>query len=229
METLQLLKKDVRETVREYAYRVLYENIMKLWLVPGTAMSEQELSSVLEVSRTPVREAFIRLAQKGLLEVLPQRGTFVSKINTAQLAEFRFLRLTVEKAIIEIACSHFPEEWMDKVQQCIKQQEECLRRQDINGFFDSDNCMHSLLFQGCGKFYIWDLIENANLDYMRVRVLNLTAEQQQMNMLISQHQAIIEAILRHDVRRGTAILEEHINKGGTDLELLRKQYPRYFE
>ena len=95
MEQLRLLEKEPRENVREYAYRVLYDNIMNLHLVPGTAMSEQELSTMLSVSRTPVREAFIRLAQKGLLDVLPQRGTFVSKINTEQLAEFRFLRVTI--------------------------------------------------------------------------------------------------------------------------------------
>ena len=56
--------KEPRENVREYAYRVLYDNIMNLHLVPGTAMSEQELSTMLSVSRTPVREAFIRLSQK---------------------------------------------------------------------------------------------------------------------------------------------------------------------
>lgn len=79
MENFELREKAPHETVREYAYRVLYQNIMTLKLPPGTAMSEQELSGVLNVSRTPVREAFIRLAEKGLLEVLPQRGTFVSK------------------------------------------------------------------------------------------------------------------------------------------------------
>ena len=65
MEQIQLLEKEPRETVREYAYRVLYQNIMTMHLIPGTAMSEQELSNILGVSRTPVREAFIRLSQKG--------------------------------------------------------------------------------------------------------------------------------------------------------------------
>lgn len=104
MEQIQLLEKEPRETVREYAYRVLYQNIMTMHLIPGTAMSEQELSNVLGVSRTPVREAFIRLSQKGLLDILPQRGTFVSKINTDQLSEFRFLRVTLENAIVKLAC-----------------------------------------------------------------------------------------------------------------------------
>ena len=102
MDKLELREKEPHETVREYAYRVLYQNIMTLKLPPGTAMSEQELSGILKVSRTPVREAFIRLAQSGLLEVLPQRGTFVSKIHTEQLAEFRFFRVTLELSLIHI-------------------------------------------------------------------------------------------------------------------------------
>ena len=239
MEQLRLLEKEPRENVREYAYRVLYDNIMNLHLVPGTAMSEQELSTMLSVSRTPVREAFIRLAQKGLLDVLPQRGTFVSKINTEQLAEFRFLRVTMETAVVALACREFPEEYMWKLQQCLKEQEllqQCLkeqelylRRRDVNGFFASDNQTHSILYQGCGKPHIWQIIESSTADYMRARVLNIAAAAEQMNILYSQHQALAEAILRHDAQRGIAIMEEHINKGIIDVEVLRKQYPDYFK
>ena len=231
MEQLRLLEKEPRENVREYAYRVLYDNIMNLHLVPGTAMSEQELSTMLSVSRTPVREAFIRLAQKGLLDVLPQRGTFVSKINTEQLAEFRFLRVTMETAVVALACREFPEEYMWKLQQCLKEQELYLRRRDVNGFFASDNQTHSILYQGCGKPHIWQIIESSTADYMRARVLNIAAAAEQMNILYSQHQALAEAIaiLRHDAQRGIAIMEEHINKGIIDVEVLRKQYPDYFK
>ena len=225
MEQLRLLEKEPRENVREYAYRVLYDNIMNLHLVPGTAMSEQELSTMLSVSRTPVREAFIRLAQKGLLDVLPQRGTFVSKINTEQLAEFRFLRVTMETAVVALACREFPEEYMWKLQQCLKEQELYLRRRDVA----SDNQTHSILYQGCGKPHIWQIIESSTADYMRARVLNIAAAAEQMNILYSQHQALAEAILRHDTQRGVAIMEEHINKGIIDVEVLRKQYPDYFK
>lgn len=229
MEEIRLLEKEPRENVREYAYRVLYDNIMSLRLVPGTAMSEQELSTMLSVSRTPVREAFIRLAQKGLLDVLPQRGTFVSKIDTQQLAEFRFLRVTVETAMVKLACQSFPEEYMWKLQQCLMEQELHLRNRDTDGFFASDNQTHSLLYQGCGKPHIWPIIEGSTADYMRARILNIAAAAEQMNILYSQHQSIVEAILRHDERRGVAIMEEHINKGIIDVEMLKKQYPAYFK
>lgn len=134
MENLELFEKAPNETVREYAYRVLYENIMSLKLPPGTAMSEQELSGILNVSRTPVREAFIRLSQKGLLEILPQRGTFVSKIHTEQLAEFRFFRVTLERAIIELACQAFPDPWRTKLEFCIFEQGKFITSKDAENF-----------------------------------------------------------------------------------------------
>lgn len=104
--TLSLFKEN--ESVREYAYRTLRENILKLKLKPGDKISEKEISDTLSISRTPVREAFIRLSQEQLLEVLPQRGTYISKINTSQIAEFRFLRVTLEQAVMKLACEKFP-------------------------------------------------------------------------------------------------------------------------
>lgn len=110
--TLSLFKEN--ESVREYAYRTLRENILKLKLKPGDKISEKEISDTLSISRTPVREAFIRLSQEQLLEVLPQRGTYISKINTSQIAEFRFLRVTLEQAVMKLACEKFPPEYQQK-------------------------------------------------------------------------------------------------------------------
>ncbi len=229
MEQIQLLEKEPRETVREYAYRVLYQNIMTMHLIPGTAMSEQELSNVLGVSRTPVREAFIRLSQKGLLDILPQRGTFVSKINTDQLSEFRFLRVTLENAIIKLACKEFPEPWLTRLQACLHEQTYLVDTKYAEAFFKSDNMMHKILYAGCSKSHIWHIVQDANADYLRARVLNITGASEQVKMLYSQHCAIVEAVMRHDEVRGVAIMTEHINKVVGDVEVLKKQYPDYFK
>ncbi len=229
MEQIQLLEKEPRETVREYAYRVLYQNIMTMRLIPGTAMSEQELSNVLGVSRTPVREAFIRLSQKGLLDILPQRGTFVAKINTDQLSEFRFLRVTLENAIIRLACKEFPEPWLTRLRACLREQTSLVDTQDAEAFFKSDNTMHELLYAGCSKSHIWNIVQDANADYLRARVLNVTGANEQIKILYSQHCAIVEAVMRHDEVRGVAIMTEHINKVIGDVEVLKKQYPDYFK
>lgn len=79
MIELTITPMEPRENVRAYVYRLLYHNIMAVRLTPGTAVSEQEVSSYLDISRTPVREAFIHLSQDGLVEILPQRGPLFLK------------------------------------------------------------------------------------------------------------------------------------------------------
>lgn len=226
---IKLLDKEPHENVREYAYRVLYQNIMTMHLTPGTAMSEQELSVVLNVSRTPVREAFIRLAQKGLLEVLPQRGTFVSPINTAYLSEFRFLRIAVENAIMKLACHEFNEPWLSKLQLCLDEQKQLLTLNDAEAFFRSDNRLHEILYSGCNKSHIWQIVQEANADYLRARILNVTDAEEQIRILYNQHCIIVESILQHDTEQGVAVMTEHINKLMEDVEVLKKQYPNYFK
>lgn len=98
-----------RETVRSYVYRMLYDNIMSLHLPPGSAMSEQEVADLLKTSRTPVREAFIHLGQDHLLDILPQRGTFVARLHTQMIREARFMRVVMEEAVMAEACQGLPE------------------------------------------------------------------------------------------------------------------------
>lgn len=230
MENFELREKAPHETVREYAYRVLYQNIMTLKLPPGTAMSEQELSGVLNVSRTPVREAFIRLAEKGLLEVLPQRGTFVSKIHTEQLAEFRFFRVTMERAIVELACQEFVDPWKTKLEFCIFEQGKFIDSGSAASFFKSDNTLHSLLYEGCGKPHIWQVVQDSNLDYARARVLNVSDGDaaEQMNLLYEQHKGIVQAVFDKNVKVAKDIMTEHINKVMGDVAVLKQEYPEYF-
>lgn len=225
--TLSLFKEN--ESVREYAYRTLRENILKLKLKPGDKISEKEISDTLSISRTPVREAFIRLSQEQLLEVLPQRGTYISKINTSQIAEFRFLRVTLQQAVMKLACEKFPPEYQQKIIDCLEEQSTCVKIKNYSRFFELDNGMHSIIFSGCEKPNIWQLMQNTNLNYIRSRVLDLHSKNNEIDLLFTQHQQIVEAILNHDSVLGNKIITEHINKVIGDIEELKTIYPDYFE
>ena len=90
-----------KNTVQNAVYQELKKGIMTLHLVPGTEMSTQEIATKLQVSRTPVREAFIQLQKEGLVEAIPQKGTKVSPINIKRVGQERFLRESLELSVIE--------------------------------------------------------------------------------------------------------------------------------
>ena len=112
-------------------YEVLYENIINIKLEPGTLMSESEISQKFNVSRTPVREAFIRLSNIGLVDIIPQRGTFVCKIDLKRVEEERFLREALEVAVIGEFVSKCSESNILELEGNIKKQELALKEQDF--------------------------------------------------------------------------------------------------
>ena len=89
---MRVLERLARETGREYALRVLKENIVGLDLLPGSMLSENEIASCLNLSRTPVREAFIELSKVKIVEIYPQKGSVVSLIDYNMVEEARFMR-----------------------------------------------------------------------------------------------------------------------------------------
>lgn len=226
MIELQTQAAEPRENVRSYVYRTLYNNIMSVQLAPGTAMLEKEVASILETSRTPVREAFIHLAQERLLDILPQRGTFVAKLDMHVMEESRFMRVVLEEAVVREACKSFPEPYLQQLKQLIQEQHKAVDAGDPRGFYAADNSFHSTLFTGCDKQYVWQTLMQASRDYFRARTLNAFAEPIEIPLHI--HEGIVAAIEAHDEAKGVALLHEHLTKFDTDVQQLKKTYPDYF-
>ena len=229
---LEIEAKKERETTREYALRILSTNILRLQLVPGTALSEQEIAGELHVSRTPVREAFIHLAEESLLKVLPQKGTYVARINLEHVQESLFLRAKMEHAVMELACTEdFPEETLYELRENIRRQRLCLaqEREDYTGFFELDGFFHGMIYRACSKGRIWKMIVQNSQNYNRVRMLSLSIGSFEMAKLIQQHEEIVSAIAKHDWEVGAVVIDQHIRKVIPDLEALEQQYPDYFE
>lgn len=225
---LELSEKDRQESIREYALRILNKNLLNMNLVPGMALSEQEIANELQMSRTPVREAFIRLAHENLLEIIPQKGTYVAKIDLEQVEECIFLRRTVEHAVMQLACQSFQEENRQKLQACIDLQEKCVQKDDFSYFFELDEIFHGIIYKGCGKGRIWQMIEQMGLNYKRVRMLNLLNGYYEMPKLFHQHEQIYAAIVNSSEKEGERIITEHIGKALKDIEELKEKYPLYF-
>lgn len=208
-------------------YNELKQRIMNLDLPPGTSLSEKEMSLAFDVSRTPVRESFVRLAQEGLVQVLPQRGTKVSLIDPAYVEEARFMREQLEKAVIRLACESFPEEAMSMLKQNLALQAESMEKHDGKQMFELDEAFHRTLFEGCRKSGTWAVMQQMNAHLNRSRRLWLIASSDWRH-LYEHHGKMAELIEKHDADSAEQLMQEHLTLSITDLEVLRATYPNYF-
>lgn len=213
---------------REAVYTTLKQLILSLKLPPGTAISEKEISLEFNVSRTPVRESFVRLAQEGLLEVYPQRGTYVSLIQVDLVEEARFMREQLERAVIRLACVQFPDEHMKILEKNLAQQQECILEPDDERMFRLDEEFHSTLFAGCNKKNTWSVIQHMNVHLNRSRILRLSSDHH-WEHLLEQHRSMVQAIQQHSAQTAEHIMQEHLHQTVTDLAVLRDTYPSYFQ
>jgi len=225
---LQMLKRSPHESTRNYVYQIMKQNIMTLQLPPGTALSEQEIATALSVSRTPVREAFIRLSQENLLDIIAQRGTYVSLIDLDSVQESKFLRETLEKAVIRLACANFPSDKLFDLQSYLSVQELCLQENNYLKFYELDEKLHRTIFDGCQKARIWKLIQQLGGHYNRVRLLNL-ARGHDLEQLLEHHKNIVLAIQSRDAALGSRTINQHLNKVRVDIVDLLHDYGSYFK
>lgn len=228
MLNIELEKREATESIKDYAYRVLRKNIIYLNIKPGESISENTVASTLNVSRTPVRETFSKLVNDNLLEVYPQKGTYVPLIDMRRVKESVFMRISLEDAIIREACSNFPVEYLFLLESNLNQQLFCYSKNRVDQVLELDNEMHELIYQGCGMENIWAAIRSISTDQQRVRFLKL-ATKIRWDETIEEHRQIIQAIKRKDSEAGYKIMHEHVSKFDSDMEVLINKYPDYFK
>ncbi|WP_340023379.1 GntR family transcriptional regulator [Paenibacillus sp. FSL K6-1096] len=215
-------------STRDIVYRSLKNQILLLELPPGTAISEKEISLKFNVSRTPVRESFVRLAQEGLLAVYPQRGTVVSLIDSELVEEARFMREHLERAVIREACNAFQSRSLIDLKANLDKQKLCIEDQDYKEMFMLDEEFHHVIFMGTGKRNTWEVIQQIKIHLNRSRMLKLTADHN-WEHLYQQHYCLYEAIEQHNIAQGDQIMQEHMALTIADQEMLMEKYPQYYK
>ena len=215
-------------STRDIVYRSLKNQILLLELPPGTGISEKEISLKFNVSRTPVRESFVRLAQEGLLEVYPQRGTVVSLIDSALVEEARFMREHLERAVLREACISFPASSLIDLKANLDKQQICIEDQDFKEMFMLDEEFHHLIFAGSNKKNTWEVVQQIKVHLNRSRMLKLTADHN-WEHLYQQHYCLYEAIEQHDLQQGDQMMQEHMALTIADQKMLMEKYPQYFK
>lgn len=217
----------IKGSTREYSYHLLKDRILHLELEPGTKISEKEIADELNVSRTPVREAFMKLAEEELLDIIPQSGTIVSRINLRHVEEGRFIREKIEKEIVALACEFFPEEFRFRLETNIALQDVCAGNHNFYKLFELDEEFHQILFEGVQKERTWKMLQQLNIHFNRLRLLRLSKDSNWEN-IISQHKEMYQLIVNKKAEQAMKVMESHLRLVVVEQDILREKYPHYF-
>ena len=215
-------------SVQGAVYYVLKQGILTLQLAPGTVMSTKEMADRLHVSRTPVREAFIRLQGEELVDIIPQRETVVSRINLARVEQERFVRESLELPVIELFLQNCKPEHFAQIRQSIEEQKRCYDEKRYADFVGADNRMHQVFFEAAGQQLAWELIMNSNGHYNRIRVLTVQVEDTIVNA-IRQHVRILEKMEHGDLDGVRQEMNSHVKRLNYEKADLISRYPDYFK
>jgi DNA-binding GntR family transcriptional regulator len=208
--------------------RILRDRIIRSDLEPGCRISESEIAAEFSVSRQPVREAFIKLADEGLLEVRPQRGTYVRKIVISEVKDARFVREAIEADIVKLLARDADKALAKQLRSQLAAQRKVAHGDHIR-FMQLDERFHRTLAEAAGKTYAWNVLENVKSQMNRVRHLNLAIQQFSIPMLIEQHAAITNAIADGDEAAAQTAMRGHLREILNDLPAIANGKPEFFE
>jgi DNA-binding GntR family transcriptional regulator len=196
-------------------------------LKPGDVISESDIAGRYGVSRQPVREAFIRLAQQGLLLIRPKRATVVKKISPEGVRQSRFIRESIEVEIIRRVAAHPGADAARVLKDLIAEQETASAAEDSRRFHTLDELFHRTLARLAGVEYAWQLIDDHKMQLDRVRYLTLGVSS--ARVAIGEHKIIAAAVAARDVPAAEAAMRAHLARAETLLTQTIADHPDYFE
>ncbi len=201
--------------------------ILDLDLPPGSWLSEQDIAQRYGVSRQPVREALISLAHANLVETRPQRGTMVCHLSVERMQEARFMRETIERAVVRAACTAFDAAVGDEIQVLLAQQDIHARRGNRREFQIADAQFHEALARGAGFPNAWDIIRQLKLHTDRICKLTLAAPDS-LTSLSAQHRDIFAAVRAGDATRAEELMGLHLKQILDLLPQIRTEHASWF-
>ena len=222
-----LLSRRERTTNASVIYRDLQRQIVTMALKPGTALGEQMLGQRYGVSRTPVREAIIRLSEERLVDVMPQQGTFVSRLDIALIPEAVVIRKALEGATVRAASQVASESDVAGLDEIIAEQKFHRDRNAVERFMATDEAFHEAIARIAGLPGVWSYLKPAKVHIDRARWLTLPFLGR-TTPVVAEHEQIRDAIAAHDEAAAVAAMSHHLEAVIPDVASLRTQFSDYF-
>jgi DNA-binding GntR family transcriptional regulator len=214
-------------TISDRVYQGLRAAIMRLDLKPGDEINIKTISENLGVSRSPVRDALLKLEKEGLADLMPQKGTFVSRIDLARMREERFLRESLEEKTLELFVDRCTDTDVCRIRDILDAQKRSLDSGSYEDFLDRDDEYHRVFFEGADKRMCWDIIQSMSGHYRRVRLLVLRRDGMSAHNY-AEHASIYDLVRARDKAGAVAVLRGHLGRLDIEEGALVAEFPDYF-
>ena len=183
----------------DQVYELLRNRIIDLSLPPESALVEQEIAKVLKISKTPVREAIIRLSREELLQVVPKSGSYVTAISLERYLEACFVRTQLEVGCVKrLATIGVGAADQVRLRAMLVEQDEAIQKNDDVQFFELDEALHRRFFELAGLLGAWKIMNSAKAEVDRVRHIKRLFGIRQRHLVVEEHMALVNAIINRD-------------------------------
>ncbi|WP_162931659.1 GntR family transcriptional regulator [Mesorhizobium sp. DCY119] len=216
-----------RNTISAKAYVELREAIITARIAPGANISETDVAQSLGISRTPVREAFTRLFDEGLIEISPQTGTRVSLIDMARVREAVFIRSTLESAVVANSGIRPDPAMLDEIELSLRAQERLIHGDDMGALHRADMAFHAGLLGAFAHPRAWTACQHVSADMMRIQFL-IGMKPDHIRSIIAEHRAIFDEVRAGNMGEAARLMAAHIRNADLDQMSLNREHQEFF-
>lgn len=217
-----------RRTSADIVFDTLYDQIVGLKVLPGTKMSEVEIAKRFGVSRQPIRDAFSRLSNIGLLHIRPQRSTIVRHFSLSEIQNARFIRAAIEVEVLRLACLDRDTSFDAQLRDNLEQQKETMAANDADTFHQLDYEFHRLLCRAARSEFAFEAILEKKALVDRLCMLSLTSRAA-ISDLLNDHMEILDGVMSANNKMVDTAIRRHLDRLTPTIEYIHETHREYFE
>jgi DNA-binding GntR family transcriptional regulator len=209
-------------SISDQIYERLKQQILHAEIEPGERLMQNQVAETLKASRTPVREAFRRLEQDGLVERVPQGGVRVTRPDTETIQEVFGIRKVLEAYAIELACDRITSQEIATLKRFSSQAQELLSSRElgleakINRLFELNSQFHDTIYRASGNSYLMGMINSLRGIVVRLRLLGLRADST-WSQAWDEHAQLVEFLERRDKESAIRLTQIHLLNGASNV------------
>ena len=201
--------------------------IVNLHLAPSSNVNEKLICDQLGISRTPLREAILQLQSENLVSVVPNSGTYVSKIDLQSVFDGQLIREALELKVVRLAASRMTPQFERALDFNLYQQKRMAADIDYDEFYILDEAFHAMICEFGASAYVWKVINGAKAQLDRVRRMSYPLVSH-LDVVLSEHTAVVDGLKQRDADIAAAAMKVHVDRVFTMIRRLIVERRDYF-